>query len=136
MGKAKSSTIWSWIVHVAKWLKGGDTSRGEPAPKKAWTVELIQGLAGGLGNREPRLILLFCDGGRPTVSGQELSAKFGCGDPFDADRDLPQAAEFCRKHQLPIPIVASGGTPEKPAYTLTWSPAQREAFAATQPQVV
>jgi hypothetical protein len=29
------------------------------------------------------LLLIFCEGGRPTESGKELMKKFGCGDPFE-----------------------------------------------------
>lgn len=83
--------------------------------------------------RDLRLLLLFCEGARPVISGTELTTKFGCGDPFVAARDLPSVHEFCERQHCPFPIVPSEGTTAKPTYELVWSRAlARRLWLLTQ----
>lgn len=64
------------------------------------------------------------------MPGEELTRKFGCGEPFDLARDLPLVARFCGT-RLPSPIVRSGGTAEQPTYALAWSREQARLFIDT-----
>ena len=106
-----------------------DKERPVALPK--WKDRDITALAAArLGNRDARLLLLFCEGGRATVPGEELTRKFGCGTPFDMARDLPRVAAFCGT-RLPSPIVKSGGTAEKPTYSLSWTRDQARLFTGT-----
>ncbi len=126
----------SWQVRVRAALPElwEDAQPPASAPaKKPWTVELLRKLAGEPMNRDARVLLLFCEGGRSTVPGAELAAKFGWGTPFELARDLPRVAAFCEQKSLPSPIVASGGTAEKPSYALAWSHDQAETFLFALP---
>jgi hypothetical protein len=104
-------------------------------PPVQWTNLDIETLAAApIGNRDRRILLLFCEGGRPTVPGEELTTKFGCGSPFDGARDLPRVHTFAVGRHLPSPIVQSGGTTEKPTYTVSWTHDQARLFAMNATQ--
>lgn len=119
-----------WLARASKaWA----VLRGipEPPPLK-WTDQDVKDLAENISksNREPRLLLLFCEGGRATIPGTELTRKFGCGSPLEVTRDLPRTSAFCatRNPTLPSPILESGGSKEEPAYTLVWTRDQARLF--------
>lgn len=134
---AQASPLWKRILDAVRVLRGtrvvADTTPGTVAD--AWTEDRAAQLGKGFmnepdlaGGRELRILLLLCEGGRPTVPGSELSTKFGCGSPIDGARDLPKVAAWTTRSGLEFPVVASGGDADSPWYTLTWSTGVRRAF--------
>jgi hypothetical protein len=106
-----------------------------PATKQPWTAELVLQLATktAIGDRERRILWLFCDSGAPTVPGADLTAKFGCGSPLDGDRDLPAVAAFARAHELAFPLTPSGGSDAEPRYRIAWDAAEQSVFRDNDP---
>lgn len=105
------------------------TSCSSPDPPPA-SDALVERLARSpMSVRERRLLLLFCDGGRSTVPGDELQSKFGVGIPIDAGRDAPDVAAFCESHNMAFPFRALGGSADETVYELSWTAAQRRRFS-------